>query len=366
MYTLGKEKYFQCSEWRKKLNNLYNINLELSEIHSIFESLNIPKKYIKIRGIDISHYPQSNVYTKIYDGSLRDKINMFKLQKTKPYDLYSKKTPSINIPLHDNVKTDDDYTYKNNENDMEKYSEYLINKVYENKINMPTHKVKGGYKWGKTGKVYPTKKQANKQGQAIYANGWKEIKENTIHITENELHEIIKESINRVINESRGIKSKKLYDIIKKHGGIKSTRGIFDLHNMLDSDIIDVVDWSDVKNYKPSNLDIADEVDYIELKDGKYLLAKCRGAKFDRISKSYNDKREKLDGDFEFLNTKKNERYKNRYPRKEDYIWQNKDAEFIFNNPYFRQNDGNWTPERKKEVMNNIRNKREWWNNEKE
>lgn len=41
---------------------------------------------------------------------------------------------------------------------------------------MPTHKVKNGYKWGKSGKVYPTKKQADKQGQAIYANGWKEKK----------------------------------------------------------------------------------------------------------------------------------------------------------------------------------------------
>lgn len=41
---------------------------------------------------------------------------------------------------------------------------------------MPTHKVKGGYKWGKSGKVYPTKKQADKQGQAIYASGWRENK----------------------------------------------------------------------------------------------------------------------------------------------------------------------------------------------
>ena len=39
---------------------------------------------------------------------------------------------------------------------------------------MPTHKVKNGYQWGKSGKVYPTKKQADKQGQAIYASGWKE------------------------------------------------------------------------------------------------------------------------------------------------------------------------------------------------
>nr|DAW10706.1 MAG TPA: hypothetical protein [Caudoviricetes sp.] len=38
---------------------------------------------------------------------------------------------------------------------------------------MPVRKVKGGYKWGKSGKVYPTKKQAEKQGRAIYASVYK-------------------------------------------------------------------------------------------------------------------------------------------------------------------------------------------------
>ena len=38
---------------------------------------------------------------------------------------------------------------------------------------MPVHKVKGGYKWGKNGKVFPTKEQAEAQGRAAYANGYK-------------------------------------------------------------------------------------------------------------------------------------------------------------------------------------------------
>lgn len=38
---------------------------------------------------------------------------------------------------------------------------------------MPARKVKGGYKWGKSGKVYPTKKQAERQGRAIYASSYK-------------------------------------------------------------------------------------------------------------------------------------------------------------------------------------------------
>ena len=35
---------------------------------------------------------------------------------------------------------------------------------------MPVRKVKGGYKWGKTGKVYKKKSDALKQGRAIKAN----------------------------------------------------------------------------------------------------------------------------------------------------------------------------------------------------
>ncbi len=39
---------------------------------------------------------------------------------------------------------------------------------------MPVKKVPGGYQWGQTGKVYPTKEQAERQGRAIYSSGYKE------------------------------------------------------------------------------------------------------------------------------------------------------------------------------------------------
>jgi hypothetical protein len=39
---------------------------------------------------------------------------------------------------------------------------------------MPIRKVKGGYRWGTSGKLYPTKKEAQKQQTAVYANGWRE------------------------------------------------------------------------------------------------------------------------------------------------------------------------------------------------
>lgn len=38
---------------------------------------------------------------------------------------------------------------------------------------MPIRKVRGGYKWGTSGKTYPTKKQAMKQARAIFASGYK-------------------------------------------------------------------------------------------------------------------------------------------------------------------------------------------------
>lgn len=44
---------------------------------------------------------------------------------------------------------------------------------------MPVHKVKGGYRFGKSGKVYKgkgAKKKAEKQAKAIYASGYKEKK----------------------------------------------------------------------------------------------------------------------------------------------------------------------------------------------
>ena len=38
---------------------------------------------------------------------------------------------------------------------------------------MPIRKDKGGYKWGSSGKVYPTRKQAEEQAKAAYASGYK-------------------------------------------------------------------------------------------------------------------------------------------------------------------------------------------------
>ena len=44
---------------------------------------------------------------------------------------------------------------------------------------MPVRKVQGGWQWGNHGKIYPTREQAERQGRAAIANGYKPNKTNT-------------------------------------------------------------------------------------------------------------------------------------------------------------------------------------------
>lgn len=41
---------------------------------------------------------------------------------------------------------------------------------------MPVRRVPGGYQWGKRGKVYKNKSDAEAQGRAIYASGYTKAK----------------------------------------------------------------------------------------------------------------------------------------------------------------------------------------------
>ena len=38
---------------------------------------------------------------------------------------------------------------------------------------MPVKRVRGGYRWGQSGKVYKTKAAAERQGRAAYAGGYR-------------------------------------------------------------------------------------------------------------------------------------------------------------------------------------------------
>jgi len=41
---------------------------------------------------------------------------------------------------------------------------------------MPIKKVKGGYKWGNKGKIYKSRRGAERQARAAYSSGYKEKK----------------------------------------------------------------------------------------------------------------------------------------------------------------------------------------------
>lgn len=71
-----------------------------------------------------------------------------------------------------------------------------------------------------------------------------------IRLTEDKLHQLVRECVRRVLNESEtGIQSQKLYDILQKYGGIKRSyegsrnpdnRGL-DVHNLKDDDVVTVM-----------------------------------------------------------------------------------------------------------------------------
>lgn len=170
------------------------------------------------------------------------------------------------------------------------------------------------------------------------------------------------------LGESKSIKSKKLQDILNAHGGFyedswKKGRKIngdirmtnADLHNLSDNQVIDVVDYNDIKNtiadirknklygYVPG-----DDIDYVQLNDGKYLLLLVKNA-------NYYPNREKEENDFSNLFNKKQERYKNKPfngKHNDYYRWNSPDAEDLaFKNPYYKE----WPNDRKDQLRRKIK-----------
>lgn len=244
---------------------------------------------------------------------------------------------------------------------------------------MPTHKVKNGYKWGKVEKFIRQKNLLiDKEELYMQMVGIKKEtsecmkKTTTIKLTENQLRDIITESINQILLEKRGINSDKLYNIIKQHGGLAhGNNGVFDLNNMTDNDIIGVVDYNMLchindlgqKEWSKRNgikLGVGDVISDLELNDGQYILAILRGGNFDKIG---GVNRDKSSSDFEILNQKHLDRERNKSQKA--YKWHNSDAEDLFKNPYFRKGSGNWSSSEKKQAMNNVRNGKRWFDDKK-
>lgn len=170
------------------------------------------------------------------------------------------------------------------------------------------------------------------------------------------LKDIINEAVRDALNEAKSIKSKRLQDILTKHGGPgrMGERGhsnqTYDLHNMKDEDILCIVPfdqyramydkkysvdhgrWED--NYSLEvwaknqgiKLEAGDRIGALELKDGNVLLFINRNEAClpDREGgwKDYYEKREKRKED---LRTDGARRYipKHRRPFEYSQIWKN-------------------------------------------
>ena len=130
----------------------------------------------------------------------------------------------------------------------------------------------------------------------------------------------------KILNESRqGLKSPKLYDILKTHGGFMDGKPSFYLHDMTDDDVIGVVDdkawkilyhgdlsrrikWAESQGYTVNR---GDMIDIYQLKDENWVALIERGGNL---------------GDDEYLDTKvgklKRDRYQNRLNRGDrSYQW---------------------------------------------
>ena len=178
-----------------------------------------------------------------------------------------------------------------------------------------------------------------------------------IKLTEQDLHRIIKKSVDNLLYERRNIKSQKLFDILKQHKGLDSKFQSADIHNVQDEDIIGVVSYGDLismEKYKGGlrqyfvdkgiQFDLTDDVYTTQLKDGNYLLLIWRGARYDYVK---DPNRQKRSGDFEDAYNKKRQREKNKIYRRGDYHWEDKGAEWFYKNPWRK----NWSKEEKEKEM---------------
>jgi hypothetical protein len=196
----------------------------------------------------------------------------------------------------------------------------------------------------------------------------------SIQISENKLFNIIKESIFECLNESRqGIQSKKIYDIIKQHGGLskegKMRANVYDIHNMVDSDVIDVISKEQLQDIylkqerknpgcsllyaiedyyenKGLRFNQNDTVSTIGLKDGYYIIFIARNTEFDRYGTQdrggwYNTYKKRDDREKSKMND-----------GSKQYQWSNPEAyELGLRNPFYKQ----WSRDSKTDFMNKMR-----------
>ena len=142
------KKFVQITTCLKYIKSKYKANIDAYDLHNIFERLHISSFPITVNGTTIKTYKTDDVETALNTGAFTRQLNALtnhSLAKPKSFSEPPKQPDFmkrgrhhlfVNRPLETNVNKEEDFTqYRNDENDMEKYSEYLINNVYENIID---------------------------------------------------------------------------------------------------------------------------------------------------------------------------------------------------------------------------------------
>lgn len=152
MYNLNDIKeYAPCNRWTAKINTFFNTKLEDRDIYTIFDMVGIEKKRRNVGGREFYAFDKDDVEPKLYDGSIRSAVirlkdnkgipnvdnqnpvkrTNFKLSNPNDERIVKRGRRNIILPKSDNEVVNDNSEYRNGEDDMESYSNYLINNVYQ-------------------------------------------------------------------------------------------------------------------------------------------------------------------------------------------------------------------------------------------
>ena len=171
------------------------------------------------------------------------------------------------------------------------------------------------------------------------------------------------------ITESRGIRSKKIYNAYKQYGGWDKNdceHSVCDVHELTDDDVIGVLPNDEIRKIQAGhnvdhgrwidnwgldkwakeegyNIIPGDRVDAIKLGDGKHSLVVIT-----RNASLYKDRQ---DGWRKHWDKVENRERNRRLDGKNQYFWKNKKAEDIFHNPWFKK----WPKEDQAAAINKAR-----------
>ena len=164
-----------------------------------------------------------------------------------------------------------------------------------------------------------------------------------------------------IVKEGKSINSQKLLTILRQHGGIYKNKGMHkpypltnaELDKITDDRVLGVVEWDDIEPMKRDIIQnkkfgfvAGDEIDAVQLMDGKYVLLMVKNA-------SLNPDREDEPNTFKDTWAKHVQRERNKInDGSRFYRWKSKDAQDLaFNNPYYSE----WSDNSKQQLRNKIK-----------